>query len=500
MSYYLRVVVSIIFLCCHIFGVAQTSKKSLDEIDNLLDSSRVASNNLKFEKSFSFAEESLKLSEKFNYQNGIAWSYFQMGQAQSLLSNYNKAMDFLNLSENKNQVAKDQFLQYEIHRIKGRIYGNLELYDKAVVQLKKGLKIIPSTKRTQDEKKYLEVLINENLYVTYNMLNKLDSAYQYMNANKYLLKNVEATYAKTSQTSLYTFLGNYFSNLNEVDSASYYFQLSDDFAKENQIHYTNFNDQYWADFLFKQNKKDSAILLYKRAAENLEELKNLAPLPELYTKIVEYFESIGEEEMARTYKVKSLEIEKLLTDNKFQVIQTELKSVEKDRDRKLGILKIAQYSILGIIILISIYLIYFFKFLKPRISKLKNESKDSAEAILKNENSKLAKIEIAKSDEDKNRQFEDLIELAKENNPGFLARFQDIYPEFMRSLLEIQPNLHPSELTLCAYIYLNFTTKEIANFTFTSPRTVQTRKYNLRKKLQIPTEEDLYIWMRKLSC
>nr|WP_120231530.1 hypothetical protein [Chryseobacterium sp. AG363] len=38
----------------------------------------------------------------------------------------------------------------------------------------------------------------------------------------------------------------------------------------------------------------------------------------------------------------------------------------------------------------------------------------------------------------------------------------------------------------------------MAEYTHTSVRTVQTKKYNLRKKLNIPGDMDIYIWFSKL--
>jgi hypothetical protein len=62
-----------------------------------------------------------------------------------------------------------------------------------------------------------------------------------------------------------------------------------------------------------------------------------------------------------------------------------------------------------------------------------------------------------------------------------LTRFQEIYPEFCPRLLEINPRLGASELTFCAMIKLNFTSKEIAEYTFIQHKSVQQKKHRLRK-------------------
>jgi DNA-binding CsgD family transcriptional regulator len=93
--------------------------------------------------------------------------------------------------------------------------------------------------------------------------------------------------------------------------------------------------------------------------------------------------------------------------------------------------------------------------------------------------------------------FKEVIQLAKENNPEFMTRFHEYCPRFSEELLKFSP-LKISEIRFCAYIYLNFSTKEIADYTFISVRTVQTKKYNIRKKLNIPGDMDIYVWFSKL--
>lgn len=94
--------------------------------------------------------------------------------------------------------------------------------------------------------------------------------------------------------------------------------------------------------------------------------------------------------------------------------------------------------------------------------------------------------------------FGEVVALAKENAPSFLARFREVYPEVCAKLLTINPKLVNTELSLCAMIWLNFSSKEIARYTFVQPKTVQIKKYRLRKKLDIPPDEDVYSWIRTL--
>ncbi|WJJ99630.1 helix-turn-helix transcriptional regulator [Elizabethkingia anophelis] len=48
-------------------------------------------------------------------------------------------------------------------------------------------------------------------------------------------------------------------------------------------------------------------------------------------------------------------------------------------------------------------------------------------------------------------------------------------------------------------IKLNFSSKEIANNTFIQHKSVQQKKHRLRKKLNVPTDQDLYVFFQDLD-
>lgn len=93
---------------------------------------------------------------------------------------------------------------------------------------------------------------------------------------------------------------------------------------------------------------------------------------------------------------------------------------------------------------------------------------------------------------------DEIMTLAKENSPRLLNKFRLVYPEFFEKLSAIQANLKNSELIFCIHLKLNLTTKEIATYTFVTPKAIQNRKNRLRKKLNIPSEMDIYKWFNDL--
>jgi hypothetical protein len=97
------------------------------------------------------------------------------------------------------------------------------------------------------------------------------------------------------------------------------------------------------------------------------------------------------------------------------------------------------------------------------------------------------------------KKFNILLDLAKSNNPEFLILFTELYPQFIHALKSFDANLRSTELEFCAMAFLNFTTKNIAEYTFVTIRAVQVRKNRLRKKFDIPSDVDFNNWMRELA-
>ena len=144
--------------------------------------------------------------------------------------------------------------------------------------------------------------------------------------------------------------------------------------------------------------------------------------------------------------------------------------------------------IVGGLIILSILLVVFL-ILRNRIHKRRLTRKN----ILIE--STAGKIELLE-EELENNLFGEIIELAKNNSPEFLPLFEKGYPEFVSAMRDLNPAIRSAELYFCALAYLNFSTKDIANYTFVTVRAVQIRRNRLRKKYNIPSEVDFNEWFR----
>lgn len=99
---------------------------------------------------------------------------------------------------------------------------------------------------------------------------------------------------------------------------------------------------------------------------------------------------------------------------------------------------------------------------------------------------------------DRRETYHHLMELLEKKDPAFLFTFEKVYPEFSNQLLSKNPDLQQSEIEFCALLKMKLSTKDIARISFIETRTVQNKKYRIRKKLDIPQNVDIYQWIDQI--
>ena len=80
----------------------------------------------------------------------------------------------------------------------------------------------------------------------------------------------------------------------------------------------------------------------------------------------------------------------------------------------------------------------------------------------------------------------------------FEKQFVKIFPGFFDRLTAAYPSLTITELKICAYHRMNLDTKEIASLTALTVRTIQTSRYRLKKKLNIPEKMTFFDYIKQL--
>ena len=70
----------------------------------------------------------------------------------------------------------------------------------------------------------------------------------------------------------------------------------------------------------------------------------------------------------------------------------------------------------------------------------------------------------------------------------FKEAFNNADKDFLKKIKAAHPSLTPNDLRLCAYLRLNLSSKEIAPLLNISVRSVEIKRYRLRKKMELAHE------------
>ncbi|WP_435625365.1 triple tyrosine motif-containing protein [Flagellimonas sp.] len=80
----------------------------------------------------------------------------------------------------------------------------------------------------------------------------------------------------------------------------------------------------------------------------------------------------------------------------------------------------------------------------------------------------------------------------------FKEAFNNADRKFLKKLKKVHPNLSPNDIKLCAYLRLNLSSKEIAPLLNISARSVEIKRYRLRKKMGLEHDDNLVNYILKL--
>lgn len=81
---------------------------------------------------------------------------------------------------------------------------------------------------------------------------------------------------------------------------------------------------------------------------------------------------------------------------------------------------------------------------------------------------------------------------------NFLLQFEKTRPNFFKKLKKIEPNLSVNDLKHCSYVIIKLRVKDVANLINISPRSVETARYRIKKKLNINENSTLYNFLQDI--
>lgn len=438
--------------------------------------------NVQVFESFKIANTVLQLSETNKYSRGIAVANIYIAKVLEETGGYKKALEYINRAEREPYFSSYINLQVEACRLRGRIYGDLKMYNMAEAQFYKQISI--SQKIEDPYKRELTTFwAHQNLASLFSMQNIHDSVWKHLQIQEKILlgMNVKEEMIALDLSNTYSSIGQEYIYKKKYQKAKLYLDKSFELSTKYKLPYLQPVLQEYGNLADAENDKNTAIEYYKRALESAQEVGDPEGIKNMYKVLGEYFlnNKLGAYK-ANKYFYKYQEVSDSLDAVSKKTVELifrdilstqEKKEIQKQDDKKIYIIGI------GLIIILSITVVIFYCL---KIRKKNN----------------IMPMEDQKMDSYK---FKDLLALAKSNDPAFIILFKELYPEFITNLKALDQGIKSRELIFCAMAFLNFSVKDIAKYTLVTPKAVETRRYRLRKKYDIPSNIDFNSWMRNLG-
>ena len=417
-------------------------------------------------------------ADEIGYEDGKALCFINLAVVNISLENYAKSHFFFNAANKILENSKNNLHKAIFYSNYAKFSYELRKYDKCLEYNDKAIDFIKNAGET-DVKLKNNILFNIYLKqgVFYSQKKQNDKALEYFHKARKLNNSGYADCA----------ISDYIYMHKNMDSAKKYVTIAYNKALERgkTDGIALYANTIMGEYYIADKQYDKAELALKKALEIDSHTKRIYAYytKYIYNDLRVVYENTGDNEKAYYYL--NAYTEAISKNNKaaLRTINQDMESFMAETE------KAAENHRRNIqwVILISLAVFLLLVLYSWRIIKLLRERKNT----LRTESEKLkSKMNDKKQDE--------LIELARSNHPEFLNLFKEAYPEFIQKLLYINPELENSELAFCAMLKLHFTSKEIANYTLIQHRTVQQKKYRIRKKLNIPTETDIYQFFDEL--
>lgn len=485
---------TVIFLFQISIALSQNiSSKTKLEIDSLLNLSKEGLFKIDLVSTLNHSQIALQKSKKNNYSEGKARAGYYLANALFETGNYKNALQYLSNSLEEDFTKNTPQLVTDIYRVKGRAYANMGFEDVAISEFKNAL-IAAEQIQIIENRKYTQSLLYENLINLFQKKGLIDSVRYYLNQNKLTLKGLKEDFIFRNLSNYHNSMAEYFISTEKYDSAISSLSKSISISKKYANPYNSETYKIWGNIKLAEKQTDSALHYYFKSIQNINETGLENELPPIYESIASIYKSKGDSTLAKNYRLKCLEIRQRFTDEKKEANEIALKIIleEKSDQIKKKSYKLAIILAVAFFIFIILIILYFRRKQKKNYNRILTKRKlltEKDEIIhQKEEETNQLKLRV-------NESFEEVLQLARENSPEFIVRFSEVYPEYYQKLLNVKPKLLKAEVRFCALLYLNFTTKDIAKYTFVTVKAVQHRKFRMRKKLNIPSDVDLTDWI-----
>ncbi|MDC8100661.1 tetratricopeptide repeat protein [Chryseobacterium rhizosphaerae] len=458
----------LVLVSCGHKNISEKEKETFD--NNLLSKNDFLLSSGEYEALIRLNIDYLKKAGKLGYREGKGLCYLNIARVNVSAGNYERALFFFEKAEKalyKSGNAYHKALFYDSY---SKYYSHFKLYDKAIEYNDKALHDVKDVKKSEFNDKLLpRLLVNRGAYFAWKGWSGT-SLKCLLKANE--LENSAYTNCMVAQYYLFT---------HQLEPAGIYIHRAEEKILTEKI---NNVESLWV--YYTMGYYYNEINNYKEAEKNLKKALGInvkirhtysSHMVEVYQSLAEMYKKMHEEDKAYYYLKKYTEERGKSSSAQLIAINHTLdefiSETKRESDWKRNKLPLAIALAIAVVTVSGVYVRKVINTLRLKKRSLKMETED----LKRHVNTKM---------------FQEVMELVKRNDSSFLLKFKELYPDFAGALLKINPGLENSELAFCAMLKLRLSSKEIADYTFVQHKSVQQKKYRIRKRLDIPAEEDIY--------
>ncbi|HAT3994126.1 TPA: tetratricopeptide repeat protein [Elizabethkingia anophelis] len=486
------------------------SSKPISEKDNEVDRLLRLSDSTYYINSplsLTYAKRAILKAQEQNSSIKRAEAYYYTAKNLFLQGEYEESYHYIEKGMSEKSFNENFFLTVLFKELKVFCYYNTHLLSNQLKECQSIINLINSREDYKNDIRSKLLLSNIYIFIGQYYIEKQD----YKKAHLYINKSIKTFDTITDKEYFsskkvywhkpYVYLEKSIAYLkqNNYNSALTFLNKAYNQALLEKHKYTAPFLEFYGDYYFQTKEYNLAIKFYLQAIENKKAFgKNISDLNLKISQSYNFWGKYPEQEQYQNIYIKIHPVEDNKMDN---IVSTIVDGISKEhKEREIKKISKKNHIILFIVItsiMLIVWMIYIYKKTKRKnIKAIRNR-----DHLLFNKEQKIIekKKKIERLQKQMNESFAEVIQLGKDNSQQFWPRFREVYPELYEKMLIINPKIKTTELTFCAYLYLGFTTKEIADYTFVTIRGVETRKNRLRKKYNIPSDMDFSIWLKDIE-
>ncbi|KMQ68932.1 hypothetical protein ACM39_06525 [Chryseobacterium sp. FH2] len=414
----------------------------------------------------------IKESQKLKYDKGEIKAYISIASTLCALLKNKESFELLEYANTRLKKVNDKELLTGLNIVYGRNYYGLGMYEKGIMSFNEALQY---AQEIDDNK-----IKNKQLYYIYEWKR---SSFALMGM-KDSANVMERKCMKSPIPMLFIEIAERHMASKEFDSAKYYLDKAAVLAQKASVEgKSNVLRGYGELYLEKKE--------YNKALENFFNSLKISKKAGLkgrdrdtYKLIAETYKKLNDIQKENEYLQKYSNLNDSLIANQRNALNIPMEILLNQHAEKEKNNKIKTFYIILTIILTSIAVVLIIYNIYRTKQKLQNKAiheKEQETDILKK------RLDIS---------VDEIIQLAINGDPTFIVKFREYYLEFYNNMTSKYPELTLNDMKFIAYVKLNFSNKEIAQYGNMSIRTVESKKYRLRKKLELSPDIDFNQWVR----